>query len=77
MSVSTDRTVHGQTWDGEKIVRYDRGGKWYVEKKDGTRKRVGVKEAASLAAMGDAYLGKPGGGAFDFKVVTALKKAKA
>lgn len=70
-----DRRVHAQTADGIEIVRYDRSGKWYFERKDGTRRQVSVDMAATAAAEvvkyepiqppAGVYLERPGGRRFD------------
>lgn len=71
-----DRTVHARCAAFE-VVRYDRSGKWYVEplaglrRAGGTRRHVGVKEAAQEARRGvldhdgTVTLGLSGGAAFD------------
>ena len=66
----SDRTIHGLTADAGWIVRYDRGGKWYVEYPDYTLKacrHITVGLAADLACEtgGTAYVGEPGGRRFD------------
>lgn len=70
-----DRKVHAKTADGIEIVRYDRSGKWYFERQDGTRRPVSVGEAAAVAAEAvkyepipapaGVYLELPGGRRFD------------
>lgn len=64
----SDRTVHGTTADDREIVRYDHIGKWYLEA-PGARmvacEQVSVRRAAIEAARGKAFLGRPGGRAFD------------
>lgn len=61
-----ERIVHGTTADGHEIVRYDRAGKWYVEKADGTRTQISVKRAAELATRPGAQVfeGRYGGRLF-------------
>lgn len=78
MSTDTDRRVHARFNTGMEVVRYDRGGRWYLEWKatDGStkRKRVTIKEAVDgvRAALGKGHVtvfpGLHGGGAFDRKV---------
>lgn len=71
----TDRIVHGWMADGSEIVRYDRAGKWYVEPAPASgRKRwqVTCADAARLAVLGKARLGRYGGSAFD-RVVQRLR----
>ena len=62
-----DRTVHGLTEDGAESVRYDRAGKWYIERA-GFRHPVTVAEAAQKAAEGRHYGRLPGGQVFDAQV---------
>lgn len=62
----SDRTVHGLTEDGAEIVRYDRAGKWYIERA-GVRREVTVAGAAEEAAKGRHYERLMGGSAFDAK----------
>lgn len=71
----SDRRIHGISTDGGEIVRYERAGKWYIEYPTGMRPRraLTVRSAASLAALGRAFLGKPGGMRFDAKVREFLK----
>ncbi len=64
----SDRTVHGLSPRGWEIARYDRAGKWYLERKGEPRRRVGLDEATRLAAWGDFYPDRPGGTAFDSRV---------
>lgn len=63
---SLERIVHGTTAEGHEIVRYDRAGKWFVEKADGSRRRVSVKRAAELATApgAQAFEGRYGGRLF-------------
>lgn len=63
-----DRRVHAVLPDGSEIVRYERAGKWWVEKS--VRRPVSLTEAVTLAVERDAvvYSGKPGGGTFDARV---------
>jgi hypothetical protein len=66
-----DRTVHARSADKQQeIVRYDRAGKWWVENADGTRRPVGIREAAELArtyavSRGTVFTGRSGGSMFD------------
>lgn len=63
-----DRTVHGLATDGREIVRYDKAGKWYTESRITKRTLVTLGHATNLAAMGTAFLDRPGGQQFDAKV---------
>lgn len=67
---SDDRRVHATTAESAEIVRYDRAGKWYVERPDGTRRQLTVQEAVSLATAPGArrYPGQHGGERFDHLV---------
>lgn len=69
----SDRTVHAITPHGERIVRFDRAGKWYVEGEHGAR-RISIAEAVDLAThRGSAvFLAKPGGSAFDRAVTKRI-----
>lgn len=66
------RTVHAR-YEGMEIVRYDRAGKWYLEPLDPSLRRQHVTLAKAVQAAiwgaaftnGRAFLGKPGGAAFD------------
>lgn len=68
---NSDRIVHARSFDRhQEIVRYDRAGKWWVENSDGTRRHVGVREAAELARFyvrwgGTVFTRMPGGSTFD------------
>lgn len=66
----SDRRVHAVLSDGTEVVRYDRAGKWYLEKGD-VRQKVTL-DAAARASLADAEaqvrLGISGGKAFDAKV---------
>jgi hypothetical protein len=68
-AVNNDRTVHASNHEAE-IVRYDRAGKWYIEYRDGDRRRISLRQAAKFACLlyvrdGVILTGKPGGRAFD------------
>lgn len=71
-----DRTIHARL-DGTHIVRYDRAGKWYAEREDGTRSPLTLDDAVHLATRFGAYvyLGQPGGKAFDAKVKAKVAPA--
>lgn len=72
----SDRTVHASHGD-EKLVRYDRQGKWFVEFSPANlrpARRVHFAAAVDIAKRmkaegGRIYLHKPGGSAFDRAVV--------
>jgi hypothetical protein len=72
MAAPRDRTVHA-SYSGMEIVRYDRGGKWYLEPTDKNLKRqaASVRGAAMQAVWGltqeggQVFFGRPGGGMFD------------
>jgi hypothetical protein len=70
MSDSDDRVIHGRTPYGEEIVRYDRAGKWYVEKPGVARRQVSLVQAVRHATKPGSvvYLGRPGGRTFDSRV---------
>lgn len=74
-----DRTVHGRAPRGlgppNELVRYDRSGKWYLEWVDGERLHLRLAQVVGMAAHpdGEAYLGLPGGRAFD----AAVRRRKA
>lgn len=74
-----DRTVHARDTAGNELVRYDKAGRWWVEK-DGARHRVAtVKDAVDHAlamerAGGEILLFQPGGQQFDSKVRGARAK---
>ena len=74
-----NRTVHA-AGRGYEVVRYDRAGKWYVEGCDGSRRLVtldqAVKEAIHIAGRNRSglFLGRPGGRAFDHRVIAAIGK---
>lgn len=74
----TDRTVHGLTTDGRSIVRYDRGGKWWIEPPRGSlagARRVTVGQAAEEAASGTHFPGRCGGTRLDAIVRRILEDA--
>lgn len=50
--MSDDRTVYGWDASGNPVVRYDRRSHWYVEPKDGKRRRVSIGEAAHIISLG-------------------------
>lgn len=68
-----DRQVHASHPDGREVVRYNRAGKWYIERPAWPRYRrrhVDVGEAVRLARLiyaqgGIWYEGQPGGKVFD------------
>jgi hypothetical protein len=74
-----DRTVHAARADGTAIVRYERAGKWYAEKPDGTRRAITLKDAVVEAMAGDAepggYVNRGRAGGLSFN--SALRKAEA
>lgn len=65
----TDRTVHAITPNGERIVRLDRAGKWYVETGIVAR-RISIAEAVDLSTHrgSTVFLGRAGGKVFDSRV---------
>lgn len=71
----SDRTIHGISQSGGEIVRYDRGGKWWLEYEDSALP-ITVADAALFATVdgAEAFTGKPGGGAFDAKVAATQRK---
>lgn len=74
-----DRTVHAKTNDGAELVRYDRGGKWFIEWPREQMKpcrHIGVGEAARLARDGFVFFNRPGGRVFERKV-RALRAQEA
>lgn len=73
MSANFDRTVHATSRDGDEVVRYDRSGKYRLERADGTRANLGLQTAVTEAMLfavtgGTIYLGRPGGMRFDAEV---------
>lgn len=63
-----DRNIHGYGTDANghhfDVVRYNRASKYFLEYKDGTpRRQVSLHEAVTRAE--GAYIGRPGGTAFD------------
>lgn len=72
-----DRAVHATSKDGDEIVRYDKAGKWWLERADGTRASLKIGEAVEQAisfarAGGKIHTRRPGGKSFDVKVRRAL-----
>jgi hypothetical protein len=71
-SAMDDRTIHAEL-DDEKVVRYDRAGKWWIEYEPvqlRPGRHIRIDHAALRAYQmeqegGTIYLGKPGGSAFD------------
>lgn len=61
-----DRTVHAEN-DCFEIVRYDRTGKYYIEWRDGRRRRITIKQAVGFTYSGacTVHQGRPGGRTFD------------
>jgi hypothetical protein len=59
--------VHGINAAGDAVVvRYDRAGKWYLEPIGvGKRRAITLAQAADIARLGRAFIGRPGGGRFD------------
>lgn len=68
MMENPDRTVHCVLSDGRELVRYNRGGKWWVEGQG--RMSIHMRDAVALAIQRGQqfYFGRPGGGSFDRKV---------
>lgn len=65
--MNDDRTAHAKHLDGDELVRYDRAGKWFLERPDGKRQRLGVHQAVRTS-LGEGWThlpGLPGGGDFD------------
>jgi len=72
MTGHDDRTVHAvRRHDGAEIVRYDRAGKWYLERVDGSRSPLTLRGAVREAVGGRVHFGRPGGRIFDAAVVRA------
>lgn len=70
MTGDVDRTVHATSSTGDEVVRYDRAGRWWLERADGTRAPLrlttAVAEAIVIARTGGrVHLGRLGGGRFD------------
>jgi hypothetical protein len=64
----TERRVFGLTTDGEEIVRYNPGAKWFTEREGLRTGRLLASEAADLAAEGTWFEGVRGGAHFDIEV---------
>lgn len=67
---SLDRTVHATSASGDEVVRYDRAGRWWLERADGTRAPLLLTTAVAEAVMfartgGQVHLGRLGGRRFD------------
>jgi hypothetical protein len=62
-----DRHVHIRLPDGREVVRYNRAGKWYMERPGGCRHHLKLADAASWAHHpgAEVFTGLPGGNAFD------------
>lgn len=70
-----DRRVHGHTFDGGEIVRYERAGKWFIEyNRHRPRRSISLRVAVNEALYhGDrAIRGVPGGKRFDAGVADML-----
>lgn len=69
---AADRSVHASHSDGTEVVRYDRAGKWYIERASDPRIAVGLRRAVreALRSGMSVYLGLPGGTMFDSKIRT-------
>lgn len=65
--MNADRTVHATLEDGSEVVRYERAGKYYVEKAGEKPRHVTLGEAVRLAALPGtrAHVGRVGGTRFD------------
>ena len=64
----SDRTVHAWSENGQELVRYDRAGKWYLEKDGEPRRLLTLMHAVAYATrMPDWHInfGEPGGKRFD------------
>lgn len=76
MRDTADRTTHASSKDGSvAVVRYDKAGRWWLERSDGTRAPLrlatAVTEAIVLEADGGTiHFGRHGGSQFDNKVRT-------
>lgn len=74
MARRRDRTVHAWGKSGE-VVRYEVAGKWYWEPKSGKRVKLTLEEAVDKGMWcwyddaGTVCMARPGGGAFDRKVI--------
>lgn len=74
----TDRVVHARSKSGDEIVRYDKAGKWWLERADGTRAPLKLPTAVSEAIEfsktgGTIFENRYGGTMFEAKV----RKARA
>lgn len=80
--MSIDRTVHARGSDGREVVRYDRAGKWWLERPDGTRAPLQLPTAVSEAVViaweggGEIYWNRHGGLRFDADVKKALARQR-
>ncbi len=74
-----DRRVYGTNEDGSEVVRYDRAGKWYLEKSGEARRKLSIKEAVEIVAgweheaVGGPRLGLVGGSRFDSLYIRHVK----
>lgn len=73
-----DRRVHAVLPDGTEVVRYDRAGKWYLEKQGTQYRKVLVQDAARKASVPGAGVtfDLPGGKQFD-SIVRKRRAARA
>lgn len=65
-----DRRVHATSAAGDEVVRYDRAGRWWLERADGTRAPLRLTTAVAEAIVfartgGRVHLGLLGGRQFD------------
>lgn len=75
--------IHAET-DVERIVRYNRAGKWYIEGDfdGGWRMQVPISQAVARAIQlrdffgGKIHLGCPGGQTFDARVRAADQESR-
>lgn len=67
--MTSNRQIHAVMADGSEIVRYDRAGKWYLERRDG-HKHITLREAAEFAIEPGARINdaRPGGQSFRAEV---------
>jgi hypothetical protein len=78
-----DRTWHAAFSDGTQLVRYNRTGKYYLEKPEGGRKRILLPSAVQMvveaygAAGAAIAFGRAGGMMFDSAVKKALRARTA
>ena len=65
--MAEDRRVHVRLPGGAEVVRYDRSGKWHLERPGGGRVGLLLQDAVAWACEpgADVRLGLPGGLAFD------------